>query len=77
MDKMTDEEVMAELKNNAKDLSFPGYPYGLILADKLARVSDKEAEYLKAKFFAAAGSKWSNLKNRMAAVNAHEVLDRM
>jgi len=70
-------EIVAELKENARELTFPGYPYGLILADKLARVSDKEAEYLKAKIFAAAGSKWSNLKKNLAAVNAHEILDNM
>ena len=70
-------EVIAELKENARELTFPGYPYGLILADKLARVSEKEAAYLKAKMFAAAGNKWNELRKNLAAVNAHEILDSM
>ncbi len=70
-------EVVAELKENARELTFPGYPYGLIIADRLARVSEKEADYLKAKMFAAAGSKWKNVKRSMAAVDAHEILDNM
>lgn len=71
------EEVAAELKENSKELTFPGYPYGLILADRLARVSNREAEYLKAKMFAAAGSKWKDVKRSIAAVDAHDILDRM
>ncbi len=70
-------EVVAELKENSRELTFPGYPYGLIMADKLARVSEKEAAYLKAKIFAAAGSKWKNLKRSIAAMDAHDILDRM
>ncbi|MBS3132893.1 DNA double-strand break repair nuclease NurA [Candidatus Woesearchaeota archaeon] len=71
------QETMAELKENARELTFPGYPYGLILADRLARISEKEAKHVKAKIFAAAGNKWKNLKKSLAAVNAHEILDRM
>ncbi|MBI2664209.1 hypothetical protein HYX10_02600 [Candidatus Woesearchaeota archaeon] len=70
-------EAAAELKENARELTFPGYPYGLILADKLARISGKEADYMKAKLFAAAGNKWSELRKSLAAVNAHEILDSM
>ncbi len=70
-------EAAAELKENSRELTFPGYPYGLIMADRLARVSEREADYLKAKMFAAAGSKWKNLRKAMAAVDAHDILDRM
>ncbi len=69
--------VAAELKENARDLSFPGYPYGLVMADKLARVSNREVDILKTKMFAAAGSKWAGLDSEMAALNAHDMLDRM
>ncbi|MAG15689.1 hypothetical protein CMO88_01365 [Candidatus Woesearchaeota archaeon] len=71
------EETIAELKENSRDLTFPGYPYGLILADKLARVSDRETDYVKAKLFATAGNKWNELRKNLAAVNAHEILDSM
>ncbi len=70
-------DVAAELKENARELTFPGYPYGLIMADRLARVSEREADYLKAKMFAAAGSRWNNVKRSMAAVDAHDILDSM
>ncbi len=70
-------EIVAELKENSRELTFPGYPYGLIMADRLARVSEKEADYIKAKMFAAAGSKWKNVKRSIAAVDAHDILDRM
>jgi len=39
--------VLGCLLDNCRDISFPGYPYGLILADKFARVSNKEKEYLQ------------------------------
>ncbi len=68
-------EVAAELRENSRDLSFPGYPYGLVMADKLARVSDREAGYLRAKLFTAAGKKWQKLESSLSAVNAHEILD--
>jgi hypothetical protein len=74
-DRMMD--VASVLKENANDLTFPGYPYGLVLADKLARVSDKDAAYARTKLFAAAGKKWELLRGRMNAVNAHDVLDGM
>ena len=69
--------IAAELKENARELTFPGYPYGLILVDKLARVSEQETGYLKAKMFAAAGNKWSDLRKDLAALDAHEILDNM
>jgi hypothetical protein len=30
--------IFEEIADNSRDLSFPGYPYGLIVADKMARV---------------------------------------
>ena len=40
-------EVLNLLMENSKDPVFLGYPYGLIDADKFARVSNNEKEYLK------------------------------
>ena len=67
--------ITEELKSNSKDITFPGYPYGLILADKLARISNAEAELLKLKMFAAAGNKWKNIKKDQTASDAHQILD--
>ncbi len=41
--------VLGLLASGSKDLLLPGYPYGLIRADRLARVSENEKEYLKTK----------------------------
>ena len=68
-------EIVSELAENAKDLSFPGYPYGLMLADRLARVSERETGMLKARLAAAAGDKWNEIKAHLASGNAHEILD--
>jgi hypothetical protein len=40
-------EIMSALAEDSKDLSFPGYPYGLVDADKNARVSYDELEPLR------------------------------
>ncbi|MBS3782075.1 MAG: hypothetical protein KGY68_05650 [Candidatus Thermoplasmatota archaeon] len=40
-------EVLGELAFQAKDPIFLGYPYGLVDADKRARVTDEEIDYLK------------------------------
>ncbi len=68
-----DHDVLAMLAENAKDPVFLGYPYGLMLADKLARVSHDEAEYLRTKLF----SKIKNvdLLRYLNALNAHQILD--
>ena len=74
-------QLVAALKEQSNDLSFPGYPYGLIMADRFARISNNEAELSKARIRAAADNKLSNeLKNLMRqtkAMDAHDVLDRM
>ena len=38
-------EIFAIIANNSIDPSFPGYPYGLIDADRFARVRYKEIDY--------------------------------
>ena len=67
--------VGVSLVEQANDPVFPGYPYGLIDADKLARISNQEAEYLKTSFIAKAGKDLKQLKKYMHTVNAHAVLD--
>ena len=70
-------KIVEELKSNSREVTFPGYPYGLILADKLARVGNSEAKLLKLKMFATAGDKWKNVKIDQAASDAHQILDGM
>jgi hypothetical protein len=66
--------VMSALAATTNDLAFPGYPYGFVLADRLARVSNNEAEHLKAKAIVTADEK---LMRQINALNAHELLDNM
>lgn len=68
--------VLGMLSQNACDASFPGYPYGLILADKFARVSTDEKSYLLMLFQARAGKQWAVIENHINATNAHGMLDR-
>src|SRR3989344_2115919 len=65
------------LRKNASDPVFYGYPYGLIEADRFARISKKEASSLQMSFRAKAGSSFSRLEPYLNALNAHEILDKI
>ncbi len=64
-------ESASILASISDDGAFIGYPYGLIVADQLARVSNREKETLQTLFFNQAGKEFST------ALNAHDILDRM
>jgi hypothetical protein len=69
--------VAAALAETAGDPAFPGYPYPLIEADQLGRVSNQEIEQLKMRFAVEAGSAWKELEKQQHATDAHGVLDRI
>jgi hypothetical protein len=69
------DEVLALLKQNSIDPIFLGYPYGLIEADRLGRVSNNDMEYLKTSFMAKAGKRFEKIRRYMAAVDSHSILD--
>ncbi|MBI4453829.1 DNA double-strand break repair nuclease NurA [Candidatus Woesearchaeota archaeon] len=71
-------EILSILALNSVDYSFPGYPYGLIKADTMARVSNKECEFLKTKilFSLESSHNFKDLRKSMNALNAHNILDR-
>lgn len=73
--KWHDKEVLGCLADNCRDFSFSGYPYGLIVADRFARVSNKEKGYLKSLFMAKAGKNMAELAEEIAHNDAHSVLD--
>jgi hypothetical protein len=75
MQKEHKNEVLSSLADNSCDFSFPGYPYGLIVADKFARVSNNEKEYLKCLFLAKTGNKVARFAEETGSNNAHSVLD--
>jgi len=70
-------EILSLLKENSSDPVFLGYPYGLIEADRFARVSNEEIEVLRMRFIAKAGDKWKKIKKCLNASNAHSILDNI
>ncbi|MBI1971937.1 MAG: hypothetical protein HYS53_01410 [Candidatus Aenigmarchaeota archaeon] len=66
-------EIISGLAANATDLTFPGYPYGLINSDVMGRIPNEEMKYQKAKIFALNAS----LRTDARARDAHGVLDSM
>jgi hypothetical protein len=46
-------KVFSILAASSKDLSIPGYPYWLVKVDRLARVQDSEARYMRQKLLAS------------------------
>lgn len=69
------DEILNLLKNNSKDAVFLGYPYGLIEADKLARVSNKEKDYLKTIFLTKLGKNNQKIAQYLNTLNTHNILD--
>lgn len=70
-------EIVSALALQSNDLAFPGYPYGLVMADKFARVSEAETELLKAKTRATATSETRQMLTAEKALDAHSILDNM
>jgi hypothetical protein len=71
------DSVLSLLKQNAKDPVFLGYPYGLIEADKNARVSNNEAEYYRVMLMSKAGKDSSKIMDYIKSVDAHSILDNI
>ena len=70
-------ETIILLATNCKDAVFLGYPYGLIEADKNARISNQEKEMLLTLFSVKFGKDWEKIKDSISNVNAHEILDNI
>ena len=71
------QEVLGILADCANDVVFPGYPYGLLMVDKIARVSNQEKEFLLNLFKARAGKSWRRFKMAVSALNSHDKLDKV
>jgi len=69
------EEVFSLLRKNSKDAVFLGYPYGLIEADNLARISNKEIDFLKTIFFTKLGKDNEKISQYLNTLNTHQILD--
>lgn len=73
--KSSAEETIGILASNCADAVFMGYPYGLVEADRIARVSNREKESLRTMILAKLKNR--NIEKYMSSVNAHEILDRI
>ena len=67
--------ILSYLADNSKDALFLGYPYGLLLVDKIARVSNEEKRLLRAKFILDEKNK--EIVQFLSTTNAHEILDNL
>ncbi len=62
----------------SQDASFPGYPYGLIKADDLARVSQEERDYQATRLMMSLDPlTQKQIRMLSASSNAHSVLDSL
>lgn len=68
-------DVFAPLAFLSRDLIFPGYPLGLIYADRFARVAHEERDYILCLFEATAGKEWEQIRVGMRYKNTHSILD--
>ncbi|MBI2662041.1 hypothetical protein HYX11_01125 [Candidatus Woesearchaeota archaeon] len=68
-------KLFSLLVQNSADALFLGYPYGLILADKLARVSNAEKNALMATILLRKENR--EFTDYLNTINAHDILDRM
>ena len=66
---------LSELINNCYDSLFLGYPYGLLLVDKIARVSNQEKTSLTVRFLLNQDN--SEIAKYLKSVNAHNILDNL
>ncbi len=69
--------IVSFLASVSADPVFPGYPYPLIEADRMARVTNQELEGVRTRFQAEAGADWRALKRRSRGSDAHGILDRI
>ncbi|MBU1005427.1 MAG: DNA double-strand break repair nuclease NurA [Nanoarchaeota archaeon] len=69
------DNILKTLKNNSKDPVFLGYPYGLIEADKFARISNRETEHIKTIFLAKLGKDNQKIAQYLNTLNTHTILD--
>jgi hypothetical protein len=71
------EAIMGALSANSDDLTFPGYPYGLLDADRFSKVSPNEAGNQAIQFLSCATDKGAlaRLNRCLKASNAHDILN--
>jgi hypothetical protein len=67
-------DIFSALLNNSIDPIFFGYPYGLVEADRIARVTNDEKRYYQTKYLSQLSADPS-FKKLLNTLNAHSILD--
>ena len=68
-------EIVSLLADNSRDPVFLGYPYGLIEADRFARVTNREKEGLFMELVVRLKSDYKRIKPYLNSLNSHGILD--
>lgn len=68
-------QIAAMLVTQSCDAAFLGYPYPLVFADRLARVSNQETQALRCKLLAACKTQGKILDLDLTSLDAHLILD--
>jgi hypothetical protein len=71
------QRIVGQLATLSNDAAFLGYPYPLIKADMLARVTNEEAASLKSRLQVLAGKQQQMMDRLIKQANVHNVLDTM
>ena len=71
--------ALSQISANSCDAAFIGYPYGLIDADAMSRISFREAENYRAMLSSVLEKKGAlaSIKKLSAAIDAHDVLNEI
>ncbi len=77
LDQQEKDVIISNLAANSTDLSFPGYPYGLIKVDQLSRVAAREIGPQKIQLMAEFDSElYENyILPRIRSIDAHDLLN--
>ncbi len=77
LDQQEKEVIISNLAENSTDLSFPGYPYGLIKVDQLSRVAAREIGPQKIQLMAEFDSELYEkfILPRIRSIDAHDLLN--
>jgi len=73
---MKPDDFILDLAMSSSDPVFPGYPYPLIEADRMARISNREKEYFTTLLMSKLKNK-ERLRYLVSASDAHSILDKM
>ena len=77
LDQQEKEVIISNLARNSTDLSFPGYPYGLIKVDQLSRVAVREIAPQKIQLMSEFDSELyaKYILPRIRSIDAHDLLN--